>query len=271
MGYFGANLINSGLSVYNMVFWRFCASTLCMMIILLPKYRMVAQTGREGVKILVYGAIFYSPSTILYFMASRYIGTGLAMVVFFVYPAIVMTLNIILYKARILKIYYLALGMLMAGIICLADMKGFTFDPTGIVLAILSAVFYAFYILVSKKVVVQPGASTLMVCAGCMITCFIGANIDSSFHIPVGLENWLNIICMAVICTALPIVLLLCGLKYISSEKASMLSVLEPVFVVLCSTMLLGETITLIQLIGIIAVLSGALITFLPSRANPES
>src|SRR5690606_20446705 len=137
------------------------------------------------------------------------------------------------YKIPINEIYCMAFSLLTIGIACLIDTHEFTFDILGIVLGILSAIFYTCYILVSKRSSVPPTVSTLMVMAGCMIICFVAALADASLHIPSGLSNWFNIICMALVCTALPILLLLEGLKYISSEQASMLSVLEPVFVII--------------------------------------
>ena len=66
---------------------------------------------------------------------------------------------------------------------------------------------------------------------------------------------------MGIICTALPILFFLESLKYISSEKASMLTVLEPIFVVIFGVILMHEPITFIQIIGIITILLGALLT----------
>ena len=58
----------------------------------------------------------------------------------------------------------------------------------------------------------------------------------------------------------MPILFLLEAMKHISSDKASLLSVLEPVCVVIIGMLLLDETLTALQVVGIIAVLGGALL-----------
>jgi drug/metabolite transporter (DMT)-like permease len=83
--------------------------------------------------------------------------------------------------------------------------------------------------------------------------------VDSSFHVPSGLNNWFNIIGIGLLCTAIPILLLLKALQYIDAEKAATLSVLEPVFVLIFGIILLDEKVTFIQIMGTIIVLSGAL------------
>lgn len=268
IGYFGFTIINSGLSVFNMLFWRFLVSTLMILILLIPQYQTLLSFSKKSLKVLFYGMAFYSATSIAYFMGSQYIGTGLAMVIFFTYPAIVVVFNSLFYRTKIAKIYYLAFLMIILGMICLADMRQLTFDILGIGLAALSAVFYASYILVSKKTKVDPKVSTLMVSMGSMITCFMAAWADFSFDIPSGFNIWFNIAAMAFVCTALPILLLLQALKYISAEKTSILSVLEPVCVVILGVILLDEKITNLQVIGVVVVLLGSLMTLTKEKGS---
>jgi drug/metabolite transporter (DMT)-like permease len=157
--------------------------------------------------------------------------------------------------------------MILIGIGFLADLQDLKFDFLGIVFGILSAISYAFYVIGSKKSNISPVLSTFLVSIGCMITCLIFACFECSFFVPTHLSQWFNIIGMAIVCTALPILLLLESLKYISSEKASMISVLEPVFVVLFGIILLGETVSNMQIIGMLTVLLGALAALFSKNA----
>jgi len=84
---------------------------------------------------------------------------------------------------------------------------------------------------------------------------------DASISIPYEISTWVNIFGMAFISTTLPILLLLEAMKYISSTKASILSVLEPVFVVIFGIILLDEQINLTQGFGVVIVLAGAMLT----------
>lgn len=259
LGYFGITIIQAGSSVYNMLFWRFLVSALFALILLIPKYQIILQSPRTSFNVLLGGMVFYGTSSIVFFLSSLYIGTGLAMVIFFIYPAIVMIINITFYKARFSKIYFLAFLIILIGLVLLIDMQDLALDIMGVVLGVATAIFYAGYIVASEKISIDPILSTLMVSIGSATICFIAALIDSSFHIPSGLNNWFNIIGVGLICTAIPILLLLKALKYIDAEKAATLSVLEPVFVLIFGIILLDEKVTFIQILGTIIVLSGAL------------
>lgn len=261
VGYFGMNMIHANLSIPNMLFWRFFIGSLTVGIVLLGTIKTINVSNKELLQVFLYGAVFYTPSTIIYFSASKLIGTGLAMVIFFTFPAMIMLINWILHKTPITKQYYLAMGLITLGMVLLVNIQEFTFDIMGMGLGILAALFYAFYAIESKKITMPPLLSTLLVSLGCMVACFFGALATHSFIIPTTLSMWINIIAMGIICTALPILFFLESLKYISTEKASILSVLEPIFVVLFGVVLLNESVTLLQLLGIIVILAGAMVT----------
>jgi len=177
-----------------------------------------------------------------------------------------MLLNYFLYGLNIPRIYYLATFIIFIGMILLVDTKHIAIDLMGILLAIVSSFFYACYIIFSKNNQISPNVSTLMVCLGCMTTCFIVAVLDHSFVIPKSLNVWANLLGIGVIATVLPILLFLYSLKYINSEKASLLSVLEPVFVVIFGVFLLGEVVQKWSAFGVILVLLGALMTLFSHR-----
>ena len=61
---------------------------------------------------------------------------------------------------------------------------------------------------------------------------------------------------------------MLYSLKYISSERASILSVLEPVFVVIFGVILLGETLHPWHAVGVVFVLLGAMITLFSHKID---
>src|SRR5690242_6338930 len=85
LGYFGISIMNEDFSVSNMSFWRFFISSLVIAIIAVPSmitkfnYKM-----RDILLMLSVGAAFYYAGSAVYFIASQSIGTGLAMVIFFV-------------------------------------------------------------------------------------------------------------------------------------------------------------------------------------------
>ena len=268
IGYFGLSAMNGNLSASTMLFWRFFISSMVMLILLIPQLKGITDSYKQMFKAFVSGAFFYGISTLFYFFASQYLGTGLSMVIFFTYPVIIMILNYFFYNQSIPKVYYLAIFIIMVGMVLLIDLNEVGFDLSGICLGLCSAFFYACYIMFSKKNQLSPNVSTLMVCMGCMTTSFLVAYFSNTFEVPSTINVWVHLMGIGIIATVLPVLLMLHSLKYIGSEKASILSVLEPVFVVILGVLLLGERVETWHVVGIVLVLAGALITLFSHKIN---
>ena len=268
LGYFGISAIHGNLSASTMLFWRFLIASILVFIIFLPQLRTLKSSSKQMLIAFLGGAFFYGLSTMLYFYASLYIGSGLSMVIFFTYPVLIMLINYFFYGQSIPGIYYVATLIILIGMVLLIDMDEVGFDLLGIGLGLASSFFYACYIVSSKKNIMPPSLSTLMVCLGCMTTSLIVALLDNTLIVPKAMSTWLNLLGIGVVATVIPILLMLHSLKYISSEKASLLSVLEPVFVVIFGVLLLGETLKPIHALGVVFVLAGALLTLLSHKIN---
>ncbi len=270
IGYFGISIIKEELSVSCMLFWRFFIASLFMGLLLVAKRELSGFFSKESLKAFLWGFLFYGTSTTLYFITSLYIGTGLAMVIFFTFPAMVMLINTLFFKEPFYKTYLAAFAVTSLGMLFLVDTATFTADIWSIAIGLFCAFLYACYIVQSKKVALSANMSTLMVSAGCMMTSLTLSFVEEGFFIPDTASCWFNIICMALIGTAIPILLLLQALKYISSEKASLLSVLEPVFVVLFGILLLGEEVRGKEIAGMAIILSGTILTLLSKKEAPS-
>ncbi len=259
VGYFGTKLINVDMDISSMCFWRFMISSIFMLIILKGK----AYTSKINLSFPLYGALFYSVSAGSYFKATLYIGTGLAMVMFFCFPILIILYNFLFREVKITNRYILVLITISCGILLLIKKDNLGFDLYGVFFALVSAVAYAAYIIFSKNTSEKISAKvqTFFLSIGSMCYFALFAIINDQFRFPLNIVEWLYIIAIGVFCTALPILLLLEAIKYISSNKAGVLSVLEPVFVVIFGVMLLEEKIDMLQVLGVILILFSSLFT----------
>jgi drug/metabolite transporter (DMT)-like permease len=270
LGFFSIRIMQEGSSIPNMMFWRFAISFLFILPFIFIKKNTTKSTPKELFKALFFGAAFYCLSPIFFCMSSRYISTGLSMVIFFIYPAIVMFINWLFYKKKISRIYYLAIIIIFAGMIMLIDTSAISFNFLGILFSVLSGAFYAFYIVGSKQSKIEPLISTFMVSLGCALTALLFAIYDTSFKVPNSTSLWFYLLGYGIICTSIPILIFLESLKYISSERASILSVLEPVFVVIFGVILLGEALNGWQGVGVVAILTGAIIALINKQPTSQ-
>lgn len=268
LGYFGLSAMDSSLTASTMLFWRFLISSIIILMVSLPTIKYTADSYKKIFSAYLMGAVFYGLSTWFYFLSSQYIGSGLAMVIFFTYPVLIMLLNYFFFSQPIPHVYYVAILVILVGITLMVDVDALSLNLCGIVFGIVSAFFYACYIIGSKKNKLSPSLSTLMVCLGCMTTSLLISLLSHSLAVPSSGVVWYHLFGVAVVATVLPILLLLHSLKYISSEKASLLSVLEPVFVVILGMVLLGEELRFWNAVGITLILAGALITLFSHKMN---
>lgn len=271
IGYFGMTIIHENLSISTMTFWRFLISAVAIALLIIPNIKQYTFNLSDGIKTMLNGALFYAPSTLLYFKASSLIGSGLAMVIFFTYPAIVMLINYFLFRQNISRLYYISIAVISFGMIMLVDWKQFHADILGITLQLISAAFYGAYMVSSKRVAMNPMLSAFWVSVGCTLLALIVSLLQQNLCIPDTPKLLWHLLGIGILCTAVPILLLLKSMHFISAEKASILSVTEPVFVVIVGVLLLGELISLKETLGIVIILAGAVMVLFTSRPKASS
>lgn len=265
LGYFGTQVMHTNMSVECMLFWRFFIAMIWMALPLLLHKRSVNNqvTSKFAYfKIILLGAITYSGSSALYFMASKQIGTGIAMVIFFSYPVFVTLFAWVFNHWKMNLPAFLSLLVVIIGLLLLKGHGDETLNIMGILLCILSAIFYATYLYGSQHTtkLLDTRILTFLICMGNAGIFLLMAWYNNSFIVPTSLHAWLYIFALGILATALPIQLVLDGLKYISPIKASILSVLEPVVTVIVGFLLLDETLSLMQSLGVLIILLGAIL-----------
>lgn len=265
MAFFGTQLIHVNLTVSTMLFWRFflamvwvLVSTLCQKKNIfrnLPSYSTLLQ-------IILLGGVSYSLGSVFFFLASKDTGTGVAMVIFFCFPVFVMLFS---WMTKSWRMNIHAAGSLLAilaGLILLKGRGTHSLSLIGISFAIIAGMSYAIYVIYSKNNIknIDSALLTFLVCLGNSLVFFILSCSTKSFYIPETLHAWIYICALGIIATAIPIQLLLDGIKYISPIKASILSVLEPIVTLLVGVALLNESMTNLQAMGIMIILFGAIL-----------
>lgn len=269
LGYLGTKIIHENLSISTMLFWRFLVAGLWMLLFVM-KNHLKTNSVNFNAKILFFtfllGAIGYSGSSGFYFLACRYTGTGLAMVIFFSYPIIVSLYTWIAHREGLSIATISVLIAMTIGLFLLQSPSPGTWQPAinfiGILFGLLASVSYAIYVIGSKKFssrLIDSNLLTMVVCFSCALLFLMISIATKSFAIP-SIKSWGYILALGVLVTALPIQLMLEGLKHISSMRASIISVLEPLVTVLVGVGLLNESISKVQMLGAVLILSSAIL-----------
>ena len=267
LGFLGTGILRENISINDMLFWRFIIAGVWMVFFVVKQAPSDPEQNFFDKRILLpmflLGAVGYAGSSAFYFLASQYTGTGLAMVIFFSYPIIIALSSWIIQKKRLKMGIILSLTAMMVGLILLRDTSTHPINIIGIFFGLIAASCYAFYVVGSKHIAsytINANILTTIVCFGCASIFLILSIVSHSFVLPQTIKSWLYLLALGIFATALPIQLMLKGLKYISSMRASIISVLEPLVTMFVGVILLEESISHLQLIGVVIILGSALL-----------
>lgn len=220
-------------------------------------------------KLILIGVVTGYGSMWLNFAGLTYVTAGLERVILFLYPTIVVLLNTALHQHKITKYEIVALLLSYAGVFLVVshDLSMPTAAAShtllGVSLVLGSAVTYAFYLVLSGKIIPRLGASLftaytmIVISIASAIHFLLTENISMAMHLPVQVYGLSFMI--ALIATVLPSMLLNMGIHRLGSNKVSLLSSIGPVSTIFLAWVFLGEPVTLLQTVGTALVLLGVL------------
>ena len=247
----GKMAFQAGLSPTGALFLRFAFSlVLTSFYIRLFKHIKVFQltvtTIAQGI-FLTMGALFY-------FYSLKYLAASITGVLFFAYPVVVAILAIPVYKEKLKPRLLLALILAVTGIILVSnpgrDMS--EISNTGAILALLACFSYACYCLIGQKSVASHDPLSIMASISLIAVVMIGflSGRDLAFLLHLSWNQVLIGLTLAIVNTILGLWLFLKGIQIIGASRAALVSSAEPPLIILLAFLVLGETLTLLQVLG---------------------
>jgi len=206
--------------------------------------------GRILLCLVLMGAVGYVGQSFAYFTALTMASAGLVALLLYLYPAIVTMLSALFFKERLTAAKVGALTLALVGTALTIGPAG-SGRVAGILLAIAAAVIYSVYILVGSRIIPHASAiaaSTTVITAAAVV--YIGIVAVRGPAFPQTFSGWVDIFAIALVSTVLPIVTFLAGLERVGPTRASTLSTFEPVMSVMLAILILGETISPLQVLG---------------------
>ncbi len=259
-----------GISTYSLLFLRFLVGAVFMFSLLFIK-KMPLPSKREIIIYLLLGGLGYVLQSLTFFIALNLTSPSVVSLLLYTYPAMVMIGSAIFLKEQInlQKIISLTLALFGAFTIVGGELSG---EPLGMILALMSAVFYSVYILVSSRVVkagmgVQSSAFIMLGAA----LVYGGINLFVGFTPPAGSRGLLAVVLIALVSTVLAFWSFFTGMEKTGPSRASLISTLEPVVTVLASVLILSEKLTSRVILGGLLVLMSLFITMIPSKKELEN
>lgn len=229
----------------------------------------------EIIPLLAYGIAGVAMTQYLYFVALQYLPVGVALLIEFTAPIMVALWFRFGYREPTKATVWVALVIALIGLSLVAQVwQGFTLDPLGVLAGFGAAVALAVYYILGDRQVRRPEPRDPV-----SLTMW-GFAAASAFWVvfqpwwsfpwdsfagtaPVeGVDTplWILASWMVVLGTIVPFWLVVVALKYLRASQASTVGLTEPLLAILVAWVVLGESLTWMQMIGGVLILSGVVI-----------
>lgn len=262
---FAMPVLGAGVSVETVLFVRYAVAVLVLGMVILSTHKSFA-VSRVQLGWLAMLGVLFSCSSLFLFLAYNYIPSGIATTIIFLYPTLVALIMVFL---KVFPTWQTWVSIVVTFIAILFLCNYDSSQPVryeGIILAFLSALSYAFFIvLINRKRCLRELSNDVLtfyaLITGCIVfglIAFVGnhsgkISLLNDFNtICAHSSLWLNLILLAVIPTVISTATLAASTKIIGATKASVLGVFEPLTAILIGTLIFGEKMSWNIVIGIV-------------------
>ena len=246
---FAKPLMNAGASTEAILFFRYGIAVILLGAYLLLKKENFRITLKQAGVLLSLGLLYTASSTFL-FEAYKYIASGLATTLVFLFPAMVAIIMVFLKVVPSWPVW-LSIAATFAGVMIMTGGAGAEkINPLGVWFSIASAFVYALFIVIINKSKVISSIPNSLLTFYALLTgtfFFIGRCLFSGADLTAGLDGgmaWCNLIGLAVLPTIVSMASLAVATRNIGATKASVLGVFEPITAILVGTLVFGEALT---------------------------
>jgi len=252
LGLFVRNIpVSSGeLALYRAVL----AALLIALFLLATKQKIPFANIKKEVTLLFASGVAMGINWILLFEAYKYTTVSIATLSYYFAPVIVTVVCPVLFKEKLTRKQIICFVMSTLGLVMITGIGdvGGSNNFVGILFGLGAAVFYATVILLNKFIKNVEGIHRTFLQFLSAITILIPYVIMTSGVTLGNLDGigWINLLIVGLIHTGVTYCMYFSSLKELPGQKAAILSYIDPLVAVLISVTILGETMTLWQVIG---------------------
>ena len=246
---FAKPLMNNGASTEAILFFRYGIAVVLLGAFLLLKKENFRINLRQAGVLLGLG-LLYTASSAFLFEAYKYIASGLATTLVFLFPVMVAIIMVFLKVVPSWPVW-LSIAATFAGVMIMTGGTGTeAIDPTGIWFSIASAFVYALFIVIinrSKAISSIPNSLLTFYALSVGTVFFLTRCGLSGAKLLTGLDGgmaWANLLGLAILPTIVSTASLAVATRNIGATKASVLGVFEPITAILVGTLVFGEELT---------------------------
>lgn len=271
---FGSNGIVASkiaLSSYEIVYLRVGIGCLLLLTaFLLQRRKWKAKKYPKELGYVAFSGMIMGIEWMLLYEAYQQIGVGLATLLLYCGPALVMALAPICFQERLDRQKCLGLGVVLLGLLLINGFASQEGKSTfGLFCGLLSAVMYAGMVISNKKAVHIVGMekSVLQLMFGFLtVAVFLFFRQGLAVAVPAG--NWPPILMLGLVNTGIGCYLYFSSIGWLPVQTVAVCGYLEPLSAVVLSSVLLGEAMGGLQFMGAVLILGGAIFAELSGKTK---
>lgn len=258
-----------GVTPFSVVLYRNLLSVPTVALLALKQYKTLKIPVHTLPGISVLGFLGSCITPVMLYVSYRYMASGTAMVMHFIYPAAVVLGGVLFYREKATRSNILCMLMCVLGM-SLFYTPGEPLDWRGCSLAIISGITYAVYILMLAHFRHREIAGFLMNFYFFLINSVIMlvvCCVTGTLTFPVSVGGWIACLVMGNIVNVIAVSMFQRGTMMIGGQKASVLSAMEPITSVFVGVLVFREAMTLRVGAGsALVILAGVLIVMLDRK-----
>ena len=251
---FAVPLYVDGMNPNSVLLFRYLFGAAMLIPLMFMRGLTFRLTKEQLAPVAVLGVLMAFSSLAL-FESYRYMNSGIASTLLFVYPVLVAILMTFVFHEKFKTTFGICLIIMAIGLILLMKpTDGSSISLIGTVLVMISALTYALYIILVNVSKVIKGIPTtklmlyLLAIGSLVFVCFMP--FGSPLTLPSQPTGWLNLVALGLIPTVISLACTTVAIQLIGSTPTAILGALEPVSAVALSVLVLGQTITPRDMLG---------------------
>ncbi|MGN0150536.1 MAG: DMT family transporter [Clostridia bacterium] len=216
----------------------------------------------EFKRVLILGIFGGALPIVLLYLSYNYISIGLATTLHFIYPLVIVIVSSLLFHEKMTKIRLIAVIFVTLGIFLFVDISHAS-DKLGIVLALLSGIFYSFYVIYMERSGLENMdyvKLTFYIMVIMSLTTLILGVLVHGISFDLSPKAWVYAVLISFMITLFAMPLFQAGVRYEGASTAGIMSTFEPITSVALGAMFLGEIVGLPQLLGGLMIIAGVIL-----------
>ncbi len=258
-GSIGLFVRTSGLSPFEVAFFRAFIASICLIFIDKVFYKNKEVVNKKEVMLLLLCGVLMGLNWVLLFTAYQYTTISIASICYDFAPIFVVMLASIFLKEKITPKTIVCIGFSLVGLFMIASNTGTSTGNSqhikGILFAMSGAILYSLVVVISltiKNVSSIKISTYQMVASSIVLLPFV---IQSNIFFNLKLNAIPIILILGIVHTCLAYILYFSGMKKTKANTVAILGYIEPITAVVLSFIVLHEPLTTMQIIGGVIVL----------------